>query len=378
MLMTQSFVRLLQASQNNELAFSLEEPTCQMIPLVLARTLTRTLQSQAVNGSWGQDSSEITAYAILTLVSLAELAWIDTLRPELGHAIEKGKHFLNDHRLSNKPDALWVEKVTYSSQILSQTYCLAALKASSSPQSRMMEKIAGGITLAVDEGQRFFSRIPLFYQIPERKLKLSLLESLMFFPLLERKKADIFLWTGIGNERYLEYIPFTWTGSDNLTTTQMNNSVLWEMMVISMLNYQVDEYMERVVGKLSVENLNSTKRMIHNLCSDASTTKSRDSPSRHLHPGDEKNHFDPSADPTNTDESLINIEKTLSRFTTYISTHPSVLSTPIPTQHHLKDSIATFLLAHITQIEDNANFSLQKHHAKEPTTFCSPRGSYHE
>jgi len=52
----------------------------------------------------------------------------------------------------------------------------------------------------------------------------------------------------MGNDKYFEYIPFTWIASASLEKVPISPKTLHQMMVLSFLNYQADEFMERAVG----------------------------------------------------------------------------------------------------------------------------------
>ena len=115
------------------------------------------------------------------------------------------------------------------------------------------------------------------------KLSSSLVESEKFLPLLKGRKSDIFSRGNMTEDKYLDYIPFTWVGCNNLSEMQLNNSVLWDMMLISMLNYQADEFMESVVGKLSLQELDSLKNILTVLCQESVTTKSSTGLNKRIH-----------------------------------------------------------------------------------------------
>lgn len=126
MLMAQAISRLhhlCSAKQLLSLQNVLEEEL-----LVLLRDMTvSTLHQQTQNGSWGtRNSKEETAYAILMLTYAVECDQPDISRQEIRAAVQKGCAFLtSDTALGS--ERLWVEKVTYESEMLSQAYTLAAL-----------------------------------------------------------------------------------------------------------------------------------------------------------------------------------------------------------------------------------------------------------
>ena len=72
-------------------------------------------------------------YAILTLKAVQSLSWIAGLVGDIISAIQRGRKFLRESGSTwKKSQYLWVEKVTYGSTLLSEAYCLAAIKNSDS------------------------------------------------------------------------------------------------------------------------------------------------------------------------------------------------------------------------------------------------------
>lgn len=133
MLLSQAFVQFFRLVQDKEESFGQEvftqEPKLrQYIPMVSLQIVMNTLNSQALDGSW-DDICEVTAYAVLTLSSMIQLPWVqELLNDNITQAIHQGKSFLEEHRDRwDKGYHLWIEKVTYASDILSETYCLAAI-----------------------------------------------------------------------------------------------------------------------------------------------------------------------------------------------------------------------------------------------------------
>ncbi len=107
------------------------------IPVVLTQLVNRTLLTQHNTATWdANESPEATAYGILTLAAVFTLAWIATLKEEIEFAMQKGQAFLVQAQGAwDKPQYLWIEKVTYGSRRLSEAYCLAAMRPSISSHS---------------------------------------------------------------------------------------------------------------------------------------------------------------------------------------------------------------------------------------------------
>ncbi|KAI3325971.1 hypothetical protein HD806DRAFT_429095 [Xylariaceae sp. AK1471] len=100
----------------------------EKVPLAALHLLSEFLRSQQSNGSWGS-LCEITSYGVLGLVSLSKLPVVRQLDNEglILAAVSSGKAYLEANRdFWGKGSYNWIEKVTYSSDVLSEAYCLAA------------------------------------------------------------------------------------------------------------------------------------------------------------------------------------------------------------------------------------------------------------
>ncbi|KAL9070875.1 MAG: hypothetical protein Q9157_005668 [Trypethelium eluteriae] len=94
---------------------------------ILSELSSKTLHSQNRHGSWGDKGfQEETAYAVLVLAYSLHIPSVQDLGKEVHTAIENGRTFLKSRATAKRED-LWVEKVTYASEILSESYILAAL-----------------------------------------------------------------------------------------------------------------------------------------------------------------------------------------------------------------------------------------------------------
>ncbi|KAJ5114236.1 Phyllocladan-16-alpha-ol synthase [Penicillium angulare] len=127
MLMSQAIVRyneLCQASHFSPMDRHLQQNLVDL----LQRMAIMVLCQQNSTGSWGsRDSKEETAYAVLVLTYAARLELADIRDEDMRRAIHDGCSFLNNNIVSGS-EHLWVEKVTYGSEMLSSAYILAALK----------------------------------------------------------------------------------------------------------------------------------------------------------------------------------------------------------------------------------------------------------
>lgn len=387
MLLAQALTRLLRIWGIGELFGIPDTLMRDQVSVILMQILVRTLQTRSSDGSWGEGSLEVTAYAVLTLSSLASIPWARPIMPSIEQALEAGKRLLkqNVHKWT-EAEHIWIEKVSYSSAVLSQAYCIAAAFSSISASQKWGEAVEEMFTRipldAVTNFHRFFSRLPLFSNESEWKLIASLIEGYLFLPQLRRIRLEIFPRDSMAEDKYLEYIPFTWIASNNLRGAFIQNSLVWDMMVISMLNYQVDEYMEAVVGEKLGDNFEPVQAVVRRLCSEEETVSSRARPSSADAPLGGKvltfeEHFNgPGRRESKKVITISDVEKVLARFTSHVLQHPRVAQSSLPAQRHLRRELETFLLAHITHAEDNLRFARQPFAMNRTTQFSTPNGTY--
>ncbi|PHH92562.1 hypothetical protein CDD83_6841 [Cordyceps sp. RAO-2017] len=251
MLFAEALVRVLEAWDAGGLKGLSIELLRNQLPLATVQMAIRTLSAQAENGSWNS-SPEITAYALLTLKSLAALPWVAaSFEGRIEAGMTQATEFLQRNEgLWTKPEKNWVEKVAYGFSILSEAYCLAALKAA--PSSCAWSDAVTGLCdkphAGVSKFCGFFSRLPLFKDEPAWRLRASIAEGNMYGPYLRRimNELDIFPQHAAG--KYLAYIPATWTLCNNSRDFGLTAEVLFDMMVLSVLNFQVDKWLEDVTS----------------------------------------------------------------------------------------------------------------------------------
>jgi hypothetical protein len=274
MLTAQTLLLLLKRWARNELdsESTPQKLMNQDIPRTLLGTLAQTMSSQKDDGSW-ESKCEVTAYAILTLAALLSLPWVDFLKSEGIACMLRGKAYLEKHRQQWRiAERLWVEKTVYGSLNLSQAYCLAASKVGVPPSlisEKISEILSPTLTKKMSKLAGFFSRVPPFSSGPMWKLQLSLLQCGTYTAALKDHRYDIFPPTESGSdEKYQDYIPFTWIGCNDVLSAPVKPQTLWEMMQLSMFNFQIDAYMETVVRSRYNGRLGEVKAMIVSLFHD--------------------------------------------------------------------------------------------------------------
>lgn len=415
MLFVQTLIHLLKVWDEGLLSDSLDDLIRDRIPVILCQALTRTLQAQKPDGSWGEDNDkscqEETAYAILILAKASCVGFPEPLQLRLRVAIEGGrKHLLSP---CEKPGYLWIEKVSYKMDALCEAYCLAALNIAV-PPLRFGPNVDSLFAIPmerVNKFTQFYSQLPLLTGVTEWQLQASLIEGYLFQPLIKRVRLDIFPRENMEEDRYFEYIPSTWTVCNNLDKTYVSNHLLYDMMTVSFLNYQADEYMEVVGNRYARDRIDAIRNIVEELfhlpdgsCLGDSrngigstetngTTLNCKTAEVEKNNGTLPSDFNASVDSTavtahvldlvgaiDTDAvELSQVRTILERFVNYVLKHPIIAQASRYDQRLLRSELHTFLLAHITQAEDNARLASQQNLDSAVTvSFETPRCSYFE
>ena len=423
MLLSQAFLKLLQVWDNGQLSDFPEELIRIQIPIILYQAMVATLQTQSLDGSWSLNlsSREVTAYAVLTLHAISTLPWLSHFNDRIHEAIKKATIFLavtNDETESE--EYIWVEKVTFALNPLSRAYCLAAMCTRMS--CTWSERITKLVKIPMDKVlklSKFFSKLPIFSKDEPWTVEAAVAEGCLWLPQLMGLSSDIFPRENAERYKYVEYIPFTWIGTNRRNGSALSNNVLWEMMVISLLEYQLDHYMESVVcSKQQLNDIEVTKALVRRLCTIPSHSEPQGTRDENCltngSPGPKiklngvsingiasedaciheniKGRFDDLDDKTDILASpLKEIQSVLSRFTSYVLNHATVLQSPLLIRRHLHRALEACLLAHIVHEEDNADFAAQQaptipvnqaHKTSASSThgikpFLAPRVDYH-
>ncbi|KAF2704102.1 hypothetical protein K504DRAFT_390797 [Pleomassaria siparia CBS 279.74] len=293
MLSAQALSRLLELSDSESFHSLPFELKGFKIQITLSRIAWQLLHSQALDGSFGNGCDEVTAYAILALVALtSSYAGLSGVEKELSVAIKAASNFLQVHVGQWEPRRIWIEKVTYSSDLLTRAYCLTALHQSVEHDGRPRPETAvenkEGIELC-----GLFRSVPLFVHAErgDPMLRLALVESQPFLVHLEQNRFDVFPEPPKVNEKYLRVIPFAWTACNYLTGSPLPATTLMDMMKISLLNYQADEYIEMLIPHCKPHEVIMIRRKLDELLEEPlETTSEPDSrPSkRHCSDNDER------------------------------------------------------------------------------------------
>ncbi len=358
------------------------------IPVILIQILNRTLLAQTAGGAWSPNGCpEITAYGILTLKALHSLPWHISLQEAVVSGIRSGQQCLDQSEDDwIKPAYPWIGKVAYGSARISEGYCLAAMKDSVTCHA-WSERVKSLVNIPenpLSKLQLFFS-LREFQNEPRWKLVAAALEGYTFLSQLKSAGSEILPEQRGAKNEYLAYIPFSWVLVNNHHRLFLNANLLWDMMVLSVCNFRVDEYMESTVGKLSDANLESVNAMIHRLCSAQVEVAVK---GHRIHgSGTQSNATDgaPADDATaNTHEkysvsTLTSVRVILSHFTRRMLSYPRIIGASTSDRSNFRNALCANLLSHITQIAANSRFATQSSWNSSTTSvFASPRQTFYD
>ena len=351
--------------------------------ICLYQALTRTMQSQNTNGSWGRaPCCEPTAYAVLILSKLALLSSAPRVKSQLSQAIEKARKFLVDNfRPFADPEHVWRGKTTAGSSVLFQAYVLAALQApvanslnGHSVESRFEMSLAK-ITIQT----KYYARQSWFANVPEWQIQACLVESNLFLPRLRDVRFSIFPRDHLKDDQYFETIPFTWLATSSLKRRYTGPEYLYQMMILSLLNRQLDDYVTHFIGEIFAGCLVEAEDILHEIFDEVQRYSAKDRCYCDSHTTGISN----SAASANPNASIADARTVLHRFISQILNHPYVLMASHHDQAQLRSELLAFLLGRINQFPDQSSESAstprssesesasdQTHHAYTFAFFC--------
>jgi hypothetical protein len=349
------------------------DPSLQdKVPMACLHVLARLLHIQNADGSW-DGVCELTAYAVLALSSITSLPWTRQVdQASIRTSIVRGKSFLKEHRFEwARGSHLWIEKVTFASDILSEAYCLAASQTplplptldtpreqSPDPPFLVHERLLTGISKA----GALMMNTALVSQLPASHLRVAELQAGFTMQLVQRQPPNVFPRLNKSKEKHIFIVPLALTTCAILHGCVVSPSVLYEMTVLSILNFQADEYMEGMVERHFGSSLDIIR-----------TTIRQNFAGFHLQADNfVSDHYGDNAQSTNRQEkgcpavygekpTVQDVSAVLGSFMARILHHEAVQSSPPYLKAKLEHDLETFLLAHIAQAEHNNSFRTQSH-----------------
>ncbi|KAF1992816.1 Ent-kaurene synthase [Amniculicola lignicola CBS 123094] len=382
MLLCQAFVKIIVRWDAGDLPALSPTLLSEHIVVVLFQIINRTIfgaspSQRHTDGPY----TESVAYEVLASSVLMSLPLPPAVSQQLATNLEHGKAYISTVMANKNWESdqyLWIEKVTYGSKTLAKAYCLAALYViPQSPVWRDSSKIL------FDISEPIFRKLVAFFHVvhgpsePIWKYQACILESKSFFPRLQASRSEIFPLRAGFKDKYLQYIPITWTLINNFHRLYLPTRLLWEMMKISLLDFLVDEYMESCVALLPECDLATLKAFVQEQLLSGTPQYGQRIPRKRLLDSDETinlaGHHEGSA-------SMGNIRRTLRHYVKAIIQHPKVKSASEYDQFQVRTELRDFLLAHLVQTDDNKQLSrsrLGSEHKDKIALFPAPRSSFY-
>ncbi|KAI8930442.1 hypothetical protein NX059_012393 [Plenodomus lindquistii] len=373
MLLVEAFTDVLALLDRGELSI-LHEDLRGQISISLFQACQRTLLEQRQDGSWG-NMPEQTAYAVLTLAEARRVCFFSSILPALQTSIDRAITFLTNSPDRWAVDHNWTSKTAYNVAFVAEAYILAATKVSLTVGEVASIGTSLGLGLStgeLDAYQKLVTKTPLFAALPDWEVRASLIESALFVPLLKARRLDVFPRDKVPmtKDTYFTIIPFTWVGCNNRSRTFASASYLYEMMHISLLGFQTDEFVEVVLAPAFGDDIAGLHSLIDRVIDDVAETIHHENGVAKIN-GQGGENGTTATNEVTTDKG--NIVSLLTRFVEHVLHHPSVLQASCWDRENLCSELKAFLHAHTTQVGDNRRFAAQHSgNADEDDTYHSP------
>lgn len=375
MLMVDAFARLAELWERG-FAPVLDDLTLRnKVFICLYQALTRTLQDQSANGSWGRSQRcETTAYGVLILTTLAPLTSAPRVKAHLTQSIEKARKYLADNfKPLADPDHVWQGKTTAGSSILFQSYILAALQTTvlhtsttSSIENRFQISLA---RIAIQT--KYHARQSQFRKTPEWQIQACLVESQLFLPQLKEVKFAVFPQSHLQDDQHFDIIPFTWLAASNLERRYVGREFLYQMMIVSFLLRQLDDYLTHYIAEAFAGCLFEIEDIVQEVFDDLEQCAAKDQ----CHCDDHDSLAQRSSAATSGTTSLIEARSVLYRLINHVLNHPYALMASYHDQGHLRDELLAFILVQIGRLADATDESSRE--GNEPGSSHASDQTYH-
>ncbi|KAI4193816.1 MAG: hypothetical protein LQ346_003826 [Caloplaca aetnensis] len=375
MLFMQTLVAVLEKQDHSCLGSLPTSIVYERVPGSICRLLSQTVLAQRNDGSWA-DSLEITAYSILTIAHCLSLPWTVDLKVLLNESISRGRQYLHTaYGSTDKHDYLWVEKVSYRSSLLHATYCSTALNIKITERhwsTAIVECFSLQSGFKKQMG-KLISSLPLFQESPLPSVDLVFIEAGLVARRLRKSRDALFSRDDIPMtaDKYVDFIPMIWVACNHKSGHILSANIVWEMVLLSLFNFQVDEYMESVVASIPELELPLLLSSLKTKCYGGSTPATNAMMSDRDATGPvKKRKLDGETAITlqngrTVHNAVAQALEALGRFIEHVTQHGSVLRSPSSIQREIARELYNFLVAHITHNQDNVLLAKSKASATE-------------
>jgi aphidicolan-16beta-ol synthase/syn-copalyl-diphosphate synthase len=288
-------------------------------------------------------------------------------------AIQRGQQFIAERTSlsSSIEESLWIEKVSFTSPKLHRAYVLAALYVT--PCRRQLG-YDGKVLVPLEEAQmsKFIAlsgKLPMLMNKPEWLIIASWIESRLFLSRLRPLRTMVFQREGVSEDKYFDWIPFLWTVASNINGSRTSSGFLMEMMTLSFLNYQADEFMESIVaGGLGHDFLRIRKTVDAMFASADGTSNGHSNGDHDSTREPESVGVEDARHEATSQQTLFRVISNLRRYIDWVMNNEGIQAATQTEKDRLCMELKRFLQAHISQQEDNQAFFLQK--PKDAQTHC--------
>lgn len=279
------------------------------VSIVLFQILLRNLELSREDAAAG---AEDTSDAVISLTYLASWPLPELIDHEIKSAVGKGRQSLGRNVTIPRP-------------------------------VRALRKFPIVPLNKVEDFSKVCRRLPTFRNVDEWKIQAWLIEGFLHLPIISSMTPKLFTRKE-STDLYMEYIPFSLTASNGLAKTHMSAQTLLDLMIISVVIYQTDEFFDAIATSEDVSKLHTVLSLQMDWRDLADLLDANNTP----------------------------IYQKLSAVLQFVLTHPNIQNASKSAKRQLEFDFIAYLQASIQQIQDNHRFTNQ------PTAnvFLSPPSSY--
>lgn len=364
MLMVEAFMRLVELWEEGHvpaLSYSLIR---DKVIISLFQALTRILQTQNADGSWGIGGCEVTAYAIISLTKLVSLSSAPRVALQVTQAIEGGRSFLSKNfAASTSADHVWKGKINSGFSVLYQAYVLAALNApirkreTGSTIESHFEIPLAKMTIQT----KYYARQAWFVGVPEWLVQACLIETHLFLLQITNVRYAVFPSDSLVDDRYFESIPFAWIVANNVDNRFIGAEFVYQITILTVLGRQLEDYMENVVRETFAGCLFEAEDIVYNIFQELAV-EDKDQCFRDSHINGTTR--------SSTATAISDVRSVLHRFISHVLNHPYVLMASPQDQGHLRSELLSFLVGRVSQLSGEQEERSSTDQTPHPYTFA--------
>ncbi|EME80706.1 uncharacterized protein MYCFIDRAFT_189135 [Pseudocercospora fijiensis CIRAD86] len=309
MLIVESLASLLQVVEANLLSDLLDDDLKMKIAVILTQICT--------------------AYAVLILGKVCRMCFLSDLASIIRSTMDLGVAYLENRETNAYDERYWTSKTQYGVKFVTEAYVLAAHR----------------VALSGHAQATLLKRTKHFRNMPEWLMQASLIESTLWLPGLRTRRLEIFPRDDrrIAKDAYFTILPALWICCQNRSKKFVPNSFVNDMLFMTLINIQVDEFIEAVITPTFEDHPGDLHDMIDHMIDDVSENrKSLEMDGIVLRDEDRVEKFLP-----------------LRRFAEHILQHERIRTASRRDRAILQQELRSFLHTQATQMEDNSKLRKQ-------------------